>query len=420
MPLLENGTLDMARIDDKVRRQLRMAFALGWFDRPQLIPSIPKDDPTSAAVALQGARESVVLLKNDGGLLPLDPAKVRNIVLVGHNADPAVTGGGGSGFVTPFHQVSVLQGLASAVGPGVKIARVPWNEKETAIPAQSAAQVRAADAVIVCVGFHDETSHMASPTRPGSEGEGADRPYTLPWGEADLIKSTAALNPRTVVILNAGGSVATAGWVSRVPAMLDAFYPGQDGGTAVAEILLGKTNPSGKLPFTWEKRWEDCPAYGNYPTARTPNANIYKEGVFAGYRGFDAKGVEPLFPFGFGLSYTTFDFSNAAATLDGSGNVQVTATIRNSGSRAGTDVVQVYIEPPQADVPRPVRELKAFTRIALAPGESKPVTLSIAKSDLAYWDPGTKAWVVTPGAYAARVGDSSRNLPLKTGFRIGN
>jgi len=397
-----------------------MAFTLGWFDRPQLIPTIPKDDPASAAVALAGAREAIVLLKNDGSLLPLDPARVKNIVLLGRNADPAVTGATGSGFVTPFHSVSVLQGLTALAGPGVKITRVPWNEQQSAVPPASAAQVKAADAVIVCVGFNDQRDHMSSPKRMGSEGEGADRAYTLPWGEAGLIKSASALNPHTVVIVNAGGSVETAGWVSGVPALIDAFYPGQAGGTALAEILLGKTNPSGKLPFTWEKRWEDCPAYGNYPTAQSPASNTYKEGVFAGYRGFDAKGIDPLFPFGFGLSYTTFDFSNASAAVDAGGNIRVTTTVRNSGATPGAEVVQVYVEPPQAPIPRPIRELKAFTRVTLSPGQSQTVTLQIAKPDLAFWDPATKGWIVTPGAYTARIGDSSRNLPLKAGYTVAN
>jgi beta-glucosidase len=418
-PLLAKGHITETSIDDKVRRQLRMAFSLGWFDRPQLVDSIPKDDPRSAAVALQGAREGIVLLKNDGGLLPLDPAKTRSIVLVGRNADPAVIGAAGSGFVHPFHEVSTIQGLATLAGPEVKIMRLPWSEGQTAIPAEWSAAVKKADAVIVCVGFNDQQDRGASPNRTGSEGEGADRSYALPWGEADLIKSASALNRRTVVILNAGGSVETEGLVAGVPALIDAFYPGQEGGTAIAEILLGRTNPSGKLPFTWEKRWEDCPAYGNYPTAQTPEANAYKEGVFAGYRGFDAKGVAPLFPFGFGLSYTTFDFSNATATVSG-GDIKVMATIRNSGSRTGAEVVQVYVEPPPASVPRPVRELKAFTRVTLAPGESKTVTLAIPREDLAYWDPGTKGWVATPGTYTARIGDSSRTLPLKAAFVVGN
>jgi beta-glucosidase len=419
-PLIANGSVSMTSIDDKVRRQLRMAFTLGWFDRPQAIDSIRKDDPRSAAVALQGAREAIVLLKNEGGLLPLDTAKVKNIVLIGRNADPAVTGGGGSGFVTAAHVVSTLQGLAAAAGPGVKIARVPWQAGQNAVPAEWAADVKAADAVIVCVGFNDQQDRLYSANRPGAEGEGADRAYALPWGEEDLIKSVTGLNPRTIVILNAGGSVETAGWVSGVPAMIDAFYPGQEGGTAIAEVLLGRTNPSGKLPFTWEKRWEDCPAYGNYPTEQTPEANTYTEGVFAGYRGFDAKGVEPLFPFGFGLSYTTFDFSGAMAALNGKGDVQLTATVHNNGKRAGTEVMQVYVEPPSGSVPRPVRELKAFKRVTLAPGESKSVTLAIPREDLAYWDPVSKGWVVTPGSYTARVGDSSRNLPLKAGFTVGN
>ena len=418
IPLLDKGSVSPATIDDKVRRQLRMAFSMGWFDRPQQVASIPRDDPASAAEALQGAREGVVLLKNAGALLPLDSAKVKKIVLLGPNADPAVVGAAGSGFVHPFHSVSTLQGLKAAAGAGVTIVRVPWQAGQNAVPPGAVADVKAADAVILCLGFNDQQDHGASAHRPGSEGEGADRSYALPWGEPDLITAAAALNPRVIVILNAGGSVETAAWISRVPAFLDAFYPGQEGGTALAEILFGRTDPSGRLPFTWEKRWEDCPAYGNYPTAETPEANTYTEGVLAGYRGFDAKGIEPLFPFGYGLAYTTFEFSTPTVRQDGNGDFVAGVTVRNSGSRAGQEVVQVYVEPPAVEVPRPARELKAFAKIALAPGESRTVAMPIARADLAYWNPGTKSWVVTPGAYTARIGDSSRDLPLKAGFSV--
>lgn len=417
MPLLAAGTVKEATIDEKIRRQLRVAFSMGWFDRVQKDASIPLDDPQSAQAALQGAREGIVLLKNEGGLLPLDSAKVKMIVVLGLNADPSVTGAAGSSFTRPFHSVSVLGGLEAKAG-AAKIVRVPWHEGQSSVPPEFIADVKTADAVIVCAGFSDQGDRGADPDQPGSEGEGADRSYALPPPQPSLIASVAALNPRTIVILNAGGSVETSGWIAKAPVLLDAFYPGQEGGTAIAEIIFGQTNPSGKLPFTWEKRWEDCAAYGNYPTAQNPAANTYKEGVFAGYRWFDAKGTEPLFPFGYGLSYTTFGISNAKAKLGPNEEILVTATVCNTGTRPGAEVVQVYVEPPKDATPRPVRELKAFAKIALNPGESKTVTLPVGRADLAYWSPDTKSWVVTPGTYTARVGDSSRNLPLEATFNL--
>ena len=420
MPLLNAGTVTQAVIDEKIRRQLRMAFSMGWFDRPQLDASIPKDDPQSAAVALEGARQGIVLLKNQDSLLPLDPAKVKKIVLLGRHVDPAVVGGVGSAYTIPFHSVSTLQALKQHPGPDLEILQVPWNTDQTSVPAQFADQVKNADAAIVCVGYNDQSDPQANANQPGSEGEGVDRTYSLPMGQTPLIQSVAALNPHTIVILNAGGAVETKGWLDKVPVLLDAFYPGQEGGTAIAEILFGQTNPSGKLPFTWEKRWEDSPAYGNYPTPQDPKANTYKEGIFHGYRWFDAKGTEPLFPFGFGLGYTSFDLSDAKVAEDSNQDIEVTATVHNTGSRPGAEVVQVYVEPPKGDAPRPVRELKAFTKISLDPGETKTVPMHISRDDLAYWNPTSGTWVVTPGSYTARVGDSSRNLPLKAQFTVTN
>ena len=299
-------------------------------------------------------------------------------------------------------------------------------------------QVRSADLAVVCVGYNDGP-------REDYEGEGNDRSYALPAGQEDLIRSVASLNAKTVVIVNAGGSVATANWIDKVPGLIDAFYPGQEGGTAIAEILFGKTNPSGRLCFTWDKKWEDCPSYGNYPLAENGmKSNTYKEGVFAGYRGYDAKKIEPLYPFGFGLSYTTFEFSGISVSQpDAKGNITVTATIKNTGRVAGAEVAQLYVQPPavlpQAVVPppkrtagdgapppdetpvtvlRPVRELKGFTRLELAPGESKTATITVARNDLAYWDPNSRAWTVTPGAYVFWLGGSSRDLPLKADVKL--
>jgi beta-glucosidase len=265
----------------------------------------------------------------------------------------------------------------------------------------------------VCAGFKDQTSDAADPTDPASEGEGADRSYALPPHQAELIRAVAKLNARMIVILNAGGSVATADWIASAPVLLDAFYPGQAGGVALAEILFGDVNPSGKLPFSWEKRREDCAAYGNYPTQESPQANTYKEGVFLGYRRFDAKGIEPLFPFGTGLSYTTFRFSDLKMA-SGNGKLNVTVTVTNAGTREGAEVAQVYVAPPNGPVPRPARELKGFARVALKSGESGSVTIPC--DDLSYWDPSTKAWTISSGEYLVTVGDSSRQLYLSGKF----
>jgi len=443
-PLIASGKVTQATIDDKVRRLLRVAFTLGWFDRKQQDDSIPKDDPKSDAIALQEARESVTLLKNNG-VLPLNSGAMKKIVVLGHNADPAVAGGGGSAFTKPFHSESIYQGLKDFPGQDIQIVRVPWKKspeeklpaddklkvKEDGvynangangtppIPEEFVDQVKSADAVVVCVGFNPEKRVPLSKDGPEIEGEGSDRSYPLPPGQKEVIRAAAALNPKTIVVLISGGSVATEDWLDRVPALLHAYYPGQNGGTAIAEILFGKTNPSGKLPFSWEKRWEDSAAYGNYPTPQTPHENTYREGIFSGYRWFDSKAIEPLFPFGFGLSYTTFKYNDIKVSApDAAGLLTATATVTNTGSQPGAEVAQLYVQPPAATAPRPIRELKGFARIDLQPGASGTVTITFNRDDLAYWDPAGKKWTVTPGTYRISVGGSSRQLPLKVDINL--
>jgi beta-glucosidase len=428
VPLLQSGKITEDGLNDKIRRRLRVGFTMGWFDREQLRPEIPKDDPESARVALEGAREGVILLKNERDLLPLDLAKVRKIVVLGPNADPAVTGAAGSSFTKPFRSVSVLQGLRNIGGPGVEVIHVPWAPAGTApavqpgvklaatealrlpvIPVGTEALLKSADAVVVCVGFQDPTTGTSNPANPASEGEGNDRRYELAPGQRELILEAERANPNTIVILNGGGSVRTIDWISEAPVLLHAFYPGQEGGTALAEILFGKVNPSGKLPFSWEKRWEDCAAYGNYPSAENPKANAYKEGIFLGYRWFDSKGIAPLFPFGYGLSYTKFAYRDLTVT-PAPDRAQLRFTIENIGSRAGAEIAQVYVESPKGDAPRPAQELAGFTKVYLQPGESRTVTMEVPTENLRYWNPETKTWTLTQGQYIFRLGAHSRQL----------
>jgi beta-glucosidase len=211
--------------------------------------------------------------------------------------------------------------------------------------------------------------------------------------------------------------VQTAGWIDQVPALLDAYYPGQEGGRAVAEIIFGDVDPAGKLPFTWEKRWEDHPAFGNYPgDGREVD---YDEGVFVGYRWFDRRDIEPRFPFGHGLSYTRFEYANLRVEprSDGSGEV-VTFDVKNVGRRAGDEIAQLYIAPPVAKVARPPRELKGFARVSLAPGETKRVQLEIDHNALAWFDERRHVWRTDAGRYRAEIGASSRDLRLEGEFRI--
>jgi beta-glucosidase len=262
-----------------------------------------------------------------------------------------------------------------------------------------------ADVIIVAAGFQTE-----------SEGEGGDRTFALPYGQDELIQAMAGANPTTIVNINSGGNVDSTAWIDKVPALLQSWYAGQEGGTALAEILLGVTNPSGHLPATFERRAEDNPTYNNYYPVGDTKKVEYKEGIFVGYRGYQHDNIKPLFPFGFGLSYTTFQFANLAVTPESAGsNPQVTVAfdVTNTGSRAGAEVAQVYVSEEHPSVPRPVRELKGFERVQLAPGATGHVKVTLDARSFAFYDVDKKKWTIDPGKFSIEVGDSVESLPLK-------
>jgi beta-glucosidase len=263
----------------------------------------------------------------------------------------------------------------------------------------------AAQAVVVAVGFN-----------PMLEGEGHDRTYALPLGQERLIREIIEANPRTVVTITSGGSVATQDWIDQAPAVLETWYSGESGGTALAKLLLGDISPSGKLPISWERKLEDNPCYHSYYEEPGTHDVKYSEGVFVGYRYYTSSNVKPLFPFGFGLSYTTFAFSNLSVKPDHvnpDDPITVSFDVRNTGDRAGAEVAQVYVGDPSATVKRPAKELKGFERVELNPGESKTVTVTLDKRSLAYWDTASKGWKVDPGKFIIYAGDSSENTPLE-------
>jgi beta-glucosidase len=553
LPAIKAGKVTVATIDDKLRRLFRTAVRFGFLDRPQADPGRPLYSEEGRQVALDEARGSLVLLKNDGGLLPLNPGRVRTIAVIGPDAWPAVTGGGGSSLATPYRATSILTGVSDYAGsrvrvlytsglptperlfsetvfdrdgsaPGLKMevfetpdftgpantsriehavdwkaemwtpkARHPrsvrWSAaytpaksgpylflvgaggedqyslyvdgkriiqqpfREGQAPAFAEVGLTAGKTVAVRLDYQPYSDHLRagfgiravtdliSPETRAiaaeadvalvcagfditTEREGFDRTFTLPWGQDSLIEAVTEANPRTVVAVTSGGGVDMRRWLSRVPAVVELWYPGQEGGQAFAEILFGERSPEGKLPVTFDRSWEENPVHDTYyPPAHPDGAAShvkYSEGVFLGYRYYTSRGKEPLFPFGFGLSYTTFSFSHLRVenptVVDAVVPVTVSCDVTNTGGRPGADVVQLYVGDPSAKIPRPAKELKAFLKVRLEPGQTQRVTLSLDSRAFAYFDATARKWRIDFGNFVLYVGDSSENTPLTAKF----
>ena len=546
LPAIRSGKVSEATIDDKVRRILRTAIQFGWMDRDQMDASVPLFNPQGRQVALEAARSGMVLLKDEGNLLPLDKGKIKSIAVIGPDAYPAQPVGGGSGAVQPFVAVSFLEGITNYLGSGASVyykSGVPaleemakqtrftteasggkaglkaeyfnnadlsgkpgiervdknvsydpgmdggmsandlsirwtgyftpdtpgdylvfvqgpgenggyrlyldkklmiddWKQAhaflsqitiplqpgphqvelnyfvkrgwgkaranfgmvrpEQLVSAEAKAVAAKADAVVVAVGFDQS-----------SEGESADRMFALPPGQDELTKQIAAINKNTIVVLTSGGGVDMSAWVERVPGLVQAWYPGQEGGTALAQLLFGEYSPSGKLPLTVERRWEDNPAHDTYYPRGADKKVVYTEGVFIGYRGYDKSGVKPLFPFGYGLSYTTFAYKNLTVSpASGDQPVAVHFDLTNTGVRAGAEVAEVYVGDRHSRVPRPLKELKGFAKVSLAPGETKQVTVNLDRRAFSYYDVSKRDWVVEPADFDVYVGRSSAQIEL--------
>jgi beta-glucosidase len=314
---------------------------------------------------------------------------------------------------SPHRVVLEHHGQSTWIGAHLRMGIVRQGSYVTSEAKALAATV---DVVIVAAGFD-----------PESESEGADRTFRLPPGQDELIQQMLATNKNTVVVLTSGGGVDMNAWLDRTPALLEVWYPGQEGGKAAAEILFGDANPSGRLPVTFERRWEDNPVHDSYYPAPGTNRVIYKEGVFVGYRGYEHNGMKPLFPFGYGLSYTTFSYSNirikavnAASAAAASGPLyEVTFDVTNSGTREGADVAQVYVSDPHSKVPRPAKELKGFARIDLKPGETKAATVTLDRRSLSYYDAARKQWHADPGEFNILVGRSGQDIELRGSLTLG-
>ena len=555
LPAIQAGQVSEATINDKIRRIIRTEIEYGWTDREQRSLSVPRYNEEGRKMALQAAREGIVLLKNQSNVLPLSKDKVKTIALIGPDVYPAAYVGGGSAQVSPFHAVSMLEGfgnhfagkvqVTSATGvmsygraalntnfqteeangkdgmkfehfknedlsgapentetrkhliagalfdvttfsmedfdfsdiPPAKIGSDRWTgyytpkaagnfdifvqqggfvntgfrmyldeklifdnwDTQKFIIAQTSVSLDAKPHKVVVErhsgeGFGDafirlgivpehawvdsiaedlaekaDAAVVVAGYRPDSETEGWDRTFQLPPGQNELIKRIAAKNKNTIVVVISGGGVDMQPWLDQVPAVLEAWYPGQEGGTAVAEIVAGDVNPSGHLAATFEKRWEDNPSYNSYyPEQGTKTKVVYKEGVFVGYRGYEHNNVKPQFPFGYGLSYTTFKYANLKADEHG-----VSFEVTNTGSRAGAAVPQIYVAPEHASVPRPAKELKGFSRVMLKPGETQTVKVPLNTRSFAYYDVQGKHWRAEKGTYTVELGSSSEQIELK-------
>ena len=543
---LENGKISLEEIDRKVLHLLQTLSAFGLLDREQKDPAIALDNLRSKEIALNTARESIVLLKNKDNILPLN----GKTVVIGHLADTIVSGGG-SGAVFPYSSTPLLKGL-KAIDPTVvylddknlyddlsgsfytddrftkhgfsgsyfdninlegrpilessdykinfdfepkkKSGELPadafaakwtsvfradedcdlrvsiggddgyrliingsivaqdwgkhaYNSKHISYPVKKglpyhftveyfdvggmakvdmsvkkvrkeylAEILKTADNVIIATGFDSET-----------ESEGFDRPFNLPQYEEALINQIASINPNVVVVVNSGGSVDTNPWLDNVKGLVMAWYPGQEGGQALAEILTGRISPSGKLPFTYYKSLEDSPAHTNYYDNRiNVNNSIsdegghveYREGVFHGYRGSDLSGVRPLYPFGFGLGYSTFKFKDLDLTPVDKNKIRVSFDIENTGEMEASETAQVYVRDMESKVKQPLKALKGFEKVKLQPGESRRVEIILDEEAFSFFDIDSNDFIIEPGDFMISVGNSSENLPLSGSVTI--
>ena len=428
--MLKDGKVPMSTIDDKASRILRLIFRTAM-NRQKPYGSVATEEHYAAAREI--GNEGIVLLKNapvvkkGAPLLPIDAAKYQNILVVGDNAVRLLNQGGGSSELKVKDMVSPLDGLRAAYGDKVAYAKgyaagrpmygradeIPQNVVDS-LRAEAVEMAKKADLVVLVGGLNK--NHF-------QDCEGGDRlEYGLPFGQDELIEALLGVNKNLVLVLLSGNAVEMP-WVSRVPAIVQGWYLGSMGGKSLADVLSGAVNPSGKLPFSFPARLTDCGAHA-FDELSYPGDSIkqeYKEDILVGYRWHDTKKIPALFPFGHGLSYTTFTYGKpvaSAKTMAADGTLTVTVAVKNTGSVAGKEIVQLYVGDDKCSVLRPVKELKHFAKVALAPGEEKNVTFTLTPDDLKFYDEASAAWKYEPGKFKAYVCASSTDVRGVVSFEM--
>ena len=403
-PMIDSGVIRESEIDEKVQHILQTLIAFGFLDRPQLDAAISEDNAYSRETAYKMASESAVMLKNDG-VLPLKPGRRNRIVVMGPNAD-RIPCGGGSGRVDPLYSISLYAGMQQ-LGKNYPVQLIePARDLDYDTP-ENVKALESATSVVICAGFDTKT-----------EKENSDRTFALPEGQEDMIKFAAAHNDNVIVVVYSGGGFDMTSWKDDVRGIIMGWYPGQEGGLALARMMAGEFSPSGRLPMSIESKWEDNPVHDSYyPKEKAESKRgftnryvTYSEGVFVGYRGYDCLGTRPLYPFGYGLTYGDFEYKDLKVDAAEDG-VDVTFTLVNSG-RPAAEVAQVYVGEQDPVVPRPVKELKGYAKVQLGKGESKTVTVHLDKDAFAFYDVDIHDFRVNAGKFNIMVGASSEDIRL--------
>jgi beta-glucosidase len=407
---VQKGSVPRALVDDSVRRILRRKAFYATRRDPRAYDASLIVSAEHVALAREVAEKSMVLLKNEGPLLPLDKGAVNTLAVLGRRAEANNLGDHGSSRVYPPRVVTLLQGLREYVGGGVRVAFEPGADLTRARVA-----AREADAVVVVVGLDHLDEGESAPQKPAGERGGDRRSLALHADEQQLVKAAAAANKNVVVVLVGGSAISMEDWKNEVPAILMAWYPGMEGGHALARILFGDVNPSGKLTLT-------VPGDASWLPRFDPAARSVEYGYFHGYTLAERKGIEPAFPFGYGLSYTRYSYSAirlSTPSMATDGALDVSVDVANTGERAGEEVVELYAGFPRSAVERPVKLLRGFQKVALAAGESRAVHFRLQAADLAYYDVASHTWQVEPTEYTVQIGGSSRARDLVTAaFRV--
>lgn len=436
LKLIREGKYTTKELDEKVRRILRLFFRT-TMNRQRPYGFLCSESHYDAA--LKVARDGIVLLQNNGGVLPVDLSKAKRVLVVGENAVKMMTVGGGSSSLKVQREISPLDGLKTRLakaGIAVDYARgyvgdvtgeyngvttgqnLADNRTPEELIAEAVEKAKDADYVIFFGGLNKADYQ---------DSEGHDRKdYGLPYAQDRVIEALAKAN-RNFVYVNISGNAVTMPWQKKVPAIVQGWFIGSEAGEALASVLVGDVNPSGKLPFTWPVALDDVGAHklGAYPGVWRENEKIideeYKEDIFVGYRWADKEKIKPLFAFGHGLSYTTFKISNVRADrkeMTADDKLTVTATVTNTGRRAGAEVVQLYVSDVKSSLPRPVKELKGFAKVYLEPGESRDVTITVDRSALSFYDDRAQAWTAEPGDFNLLIGNASDNIVSRLVFRL--